>query len=382
MALRTERDPPYAFAGRKAEIGSLGERLERVRRTRRSTAGLALVEGIPGIGKTTLLDEVGTRFTARDNCVLHVPLLLEALDNDRNFIQAFFERLEPKTRKYFGGVVQGLSVNSLGSVTFAPSGETTLMEVLNDVSKSAWWRDKTVLITIDEVQNAGRQHERILNLLHKGFGENIPILAVCAGLSTSTSALSDIGISRLAGKIALDCLSSEEAREAFIEGLDAALKEEGLYEARATLDEAIDFDAIIVETDSFPAHITTAIRSAVHHVRARERLNTNDVKHTITKQRMRYYASQLNSARIPPEVLAPLMGALQQQQAITRTSLEGFIRKMPVLLDAPNRETARDEVIYKLMRAGVIQQHPETGRFSTGIPSMSTYVLELGHSEN
>ena len=55
---RTSRDEPYHFAGRREELTVLHERLDEVTETSESLGGMALVTGVPGVGKTQL----GRRF--------------------------------------------------------------------------------------------------------------------------------------------------------------------------------------------------------------------------------------------------------------------------------------------------------------------------------
>ena len=56
---RTSRDEPYHFAGRREELAVLHSRLDEVHETGESVGGVALVTGVPGIGKTQLGRQFG-----------------------------------------------------------------------------------------------------------------------------------------------------------------------------------------------------------------------------------------------------------------------------------------------------------------------------------
>lgn len=72
---RTSRDEPYHFAGRREELAVLHGRLDEVIEAGESLGGVALVTGVPGVGKTQL----GRRFAKeaqarRDATVKHLAI--------------------------------------------------------------------------------------------------------------------------------------------------------------------------------------------------------------------------------------------------------------------------------------------------------------------
>ena len=66
--LRSQREPPRYFAGRARELGALNGRLDDLCETGDPTGGMALVVGVPGVGKTQLVrtDGFGNGCATRD----------------------------------------------------------------------------------------------------------------------------------------------------------------------------------------------------------------------------------------------------------------------------------------------------------------------------
>ena len=52
--LRSEREPPPYFAGRAKELAALRKRLDDLCETGDPSGGMALIIGVPGVGKTQL----------------------------------------------------------------------------------------------------------------------------------------------------------------------------------------------------------------------------------------------------------------------------------------------------------------------------------------
>lgn len=72
--LGSARDAPLYFAGRRSELDVLRERLEHIRRTGDPRGGLALIDGIQGVGKTQLLKQFASAAAKeRGTAVPHVP---------------------------------------------------------------------------------------------------------------------------------------------------------------------------------------------------------------------------------------------------------------------------------------------------------------------
>ena len=77
--LGLDRSSPVYFAGRATELAALDTHLADIRRGER--CGIALIDGIPGVGKTQLLREFAARAQARDSAVRHVDLQTNDLND-------------------------------------------------------------------------------------------------------------------------------------------------------------------------------------------------------------------------------------------------------------------------------------------------------------
>ena len=80
--LRSEREPPPHFAGRVKELAALRRRLEDLCETGDPGGGMALIVGVPGIGKTQL----GRKF-AEDAVASEAALDIRRLATDTSMLE-------------------------------------------------------------------------------------------------------------------------------------------------------------------------------------------------------------------------------------------------------------------------------------------------------
>ena len=67
LALATERGPPPHFAGRRSELAAMLRRLDLVREHGHAKSGIALVTGVPGIGKTQFAEKFASEVEVGGN---------------------------------------------------------------------------------------------------------------------------------------------------------------------------------------------------------------------------------------------------------------------------------------------------------------------------
>ena len=167
--LGLDRSRPLHFAGRKAELAALDVHLAEIRRGER--CGIALIDGIPGVGKTQLLHEFAKRTREKDSSVATVDLQT----NDLN---------DPAA-EIFESIVAPLLDGKAIPKAAAQSGLGNMLRRSDD----RLWKKKALLVTIDEVHNISPAGRSVLSMLHRG-SHGRPIMVVAAGLTSSMKVLS------------------------------------------------------------------------------------------------------------------------------------------------------------------------------------------------
>ena len=230
---RTSRDEPYHFAGRREELAVLHGRLDEVIDAGESLGGVALMTGVPGVGKTQL----GRRFAKeaqarRDATVKHLAISSGMLADDLSLFLAIGRALasenefrkvaetDTRTTAACGaiGIVKGnvakehvRHTGSLGSLLLATKG-------------SAAWRHTVLVLTVDELQGVKPAGMAALAELHLGL-HGCPILLLGIGLQHTLRVLesgdSGAGLSRPATHLRLGTMATDDAEEAITGALEA-----------------------------------------------------------------------------------------------------------------------------------------------------------------
>ena len=256
--LGLDRSSPVHFAGRTAELAALDKHLADIRHGERS--GIALIDGIPGAGKTQLLQEFAKRAQAKDSTVAHV----ELQTNDFN---------DPAA-EVFASIVAPLREDG---ETFRDGAARSGFGTMLRESDSRLWENKALIVTVDEVQNISPEGRSVLSVLHEGR-HGRPIMVVGAGLTNSMKALSAARetltgtvdrdtISRIATVLTLGHLSRAETEEALLETVAQCT---GLAIPRQLL------DALAEASFGFPQHVHCYARACVETAEVLERLDTRD----------------------------------------------------------------------------------------------------------
>lgn len=226
--LRTARDRPPYFAGRVRELALLNERLGDLCETGDPSAGMTVILGVPGVGKTQLAREFAEQAVkcrgATD--VRWLPMHPTTLESaDANVFMALMKAVggEDEGRKVADlaaerSGVGGGGVGFTASVTIdRPRDTGTLGRLLADSRTEGIWDGKALVLTIDELQSVAPAGMKTLRVLHQGE-HGCPILLVGIGLQHTPRVLANppgaAGISRLAQKIPLTALGDSEAVDA------------------------------------------------------------------------------------------------------------------------------------------------------------------------
>lgn len=295
LADRGDRSAPVVFAGRADEFALLERAIRGVRNGEEGHT--VVIQGVPGVGKTTLLGEFAARLLVRGvdelNPVIPVKLAATAMDSkaaaiveeidsafcDLNASDWWRRAVDKATdgAHFLGNALFTAATRKpLGEFTVASRALDSLNLVLNDYASLRFGRrGSTILLLVDEAQNLPdtpmvRRH---LEALHVSGTGGSSVMLACFGLGNTVERLADLGLSRLAtGHVrTVGALSGEDAREVVAGTLDVVFAQHAF--ANGPLDEqgrekwiGAVADAIVDESGGFPHHLTNGCRALAQAV--------------------------------------------------------------------------------------------------------------------
>ena len=377
MRLKTERSHPPHFAGRQAELAMLLAHAKAVVETpAEAEAGMALIDGVQGVGKTALLQEltakaVGNGITVlkvhtgglRDPAALFVRMMTGV--GMRRGKAETLAGLRRTTRTVKAGV------SGLGSsrVVESPARDRHDIDaLLANTQDDRLWRGKGVLVIVDEIQNIDDAGMSALASLHEGV-HGCPVAVVGAGLQHALSVLanSQPNISRPAMHITLGPLAAAEAQDAIGIGLK-------------NLGHRADDDAVArlaAESQGFPHHIWCYMAGAESAIEEHGALQTEVALRRALdegdKRRIGYYWDRLRSMEhATPGAFPPMLAVVAAMVAKGDTRLTH--REAIAAIDS---ETAAGEdanaILNNALAKGVLTKE-RTGAFRFGIPSFHAFM--------
>ena len=366
---RNSRDAPYHFAGRVEELVMLNDRLRLVAETGSTRGGLALVTGVPGAGKSTLVSEF-VALSVTSSGVAAIDGGVPQLDNPTHLFlrmggaigaqEEFKEIADIHTQKK-GGHLGAFSVRA--GLDYEHVRTTIGLEGLLQASAEAGlWKNKTLIVSIDELQTVEKQQARTLKLLHEGIHHCpiLPILIVGAGLQNTQAVLGGYGMSRVDDGVMLGPLE----RDATIEVISKSLEDFNRAAPPHVINELAE------ASHDFPQHIHGYITAALNAVQASVGWLDPDMLSKVIadgdKRRARYYNARLNAMGRGYSKMKPVIGcmvqggvrALSMQAAIDAVDAAGF----------PGEQAVEDAIQH-----GVLTLEPEE-HVSFGIPSFHNYM--------
>ena len=401
LAKASDRTAPTVFAGRKGEFALLNDAVRGVQRGEKGHT--VVIQGVPGVGKTALLNEYATRLLAAnadaEQPVIPVPLQSGVLNTPPSAIVEEIDRRfrELGASKKWDRVANRAvdSVALLGNALFAavtrknihefiPSARApdSLPIALEDyVAFRFDRRESTIVLLVDEAQNL---HDTLrvrdyLEVLHGGITGHTQVLLVCFGLVNTTARLAELGLSRLARGHArsLGVLSDEDAQQVVTGTLDVALANNAFEDGspadthRATwIGEATT--AILAESGNFPHHLTNgccALAELVLEEGLADRPPVGKLRDRCREHKREYYAARLQPWSRHTIALAYAFAAEDGRW----TPVDDVVA---ALMAADNRGRSVDEeaalaVVDGLCATGFVEQG--VGAFRPLLPSLSAH---------
>ena len=377
--LGTERNAPPHFAGRTRELGALAAYAEYVFRNSDPTGGMVLIDGVPGSGKTQLLRQFAARQQANSN-VLLLSVTTADMPEDAKSLMFLIASAMPVGRRKALGIVdeerraRSFSLAGIGKFDWDnPSApDLPITEMLRLSRDTGWWRNQSMIISIDEIQTIEPPARKMLRVLHEGL-HGCPIMVVCAGLNHAASVLASPKdgphtISRCALRLSLGSLGDEEAREAVVRGL-------GNLGVACPADVG---EKLAAASTGFPQHVHGYIAGAVAASETfADPTDGGFLKSALARGdeiRRQYYEARLSAMQVPKGIVYFLAGAMDDAGK-SAMYLHEVVRALANLPAGYNPDGSPPKaMIDSAVEAGVLVE--EAGRYSFGIPSFHAYALE------
>ena len=377
--LGAERNAPPHFAGRTDELSRLAGYADYVFGNSDPSGGIVLIDGVPGSGKTQLMRRFVERRQAGGDGVLALTVTTADIPEDARGLMFLIASAMPVGRRKALGIVgeerraKSLSLAGVGKVDWdnPTAPDLPITEMLRSSKDTGWWKDQSMVVSIDEIQTIEPSARKMLRVLHEGL-HGCPILVVCAGLRHSTDVLADSTddphtISRCALRLSLGRLSEDEAREAIAQGL-ANLG----VECPADVSEKLAAASM-----GFPQHVHGYLAGAM--AAAGEIGDPSDTRFLDAalargdEIRRQYYEARLSAMRAPEGIAYFLAGAMHDggREAMHLHEVVAALERLPAGYNPDGLPPM--QVIDAGVKAGVLVK--EAGLYSFGIPSFQEHAL-------
>lgn len=404
LAETSDRTTPAVFAGRGDEFNLLDS---AVRGAQRGEVGhTVVIEGVPGSGKTALLNEYAVRLLSAgadaETPVVPVPLQPSEIDAlPAAIVQAIDRRFRDfeASGEWKRRVNQALGEASLiGNVMFTtltrksfkdftPSARSpgSFFVVLEEYVSFRFDRRKsTIVLLVDEAQNLNdtTRVRNFLGTVHTSTTERTQVLLACFGLGNTASRLRELGLSRLATdhKRSIDVLPDEDAKQVVDGTLEIAL-------ADIFNEEPIDRDqrsrwidsaasAILNESANFPHHLTNGCR-ALARIVLDEGISKDPpirkLRELCRTHRRQYYEARLEPWKANTTALAEVFGR-ESNEWVQVGDVKRALMASDDLGDPVDGQAA-SAIVRHLSANGYIEV--STGKCRPALPSLTSHFADI-----
>ena len=369
----TDRDMPYRFGGRPAELELLEKRLAFIRESGDARGGMALVTGVPGAGKTTLAAEFANRcqrikgvetITADVTCLENPVDLFVSIGRKirkHDITDKFMQIADVHSRRTAGKVDAGLVAGQLDHDIVRQTSPFT--RLLRKSAEKGLWKRKALVLVIDELQTIEAPQAPVLHGLHMGR-HGCPIMVVGAGLQNTASVLSSHGISRLSNETVMELKPLR--RNETIDVIDGSLAKFDIQPSEQVLER------LAAATHDFPQHIHTYIGAVIDTADAAGGWRDRDVDKALIagdESRAMYYKRRLEAMGNGHQKMLPVIDHMRR---IGATSLYKW--EAEDVISSTGRVNGTESVAAAI-RHGVLTVNK--GLVSFGIPSFHSHMHEL-----
>ena len=378
--LRSQREPPPYFAGRVKELAALRERLDDLCETGDPTGGVALIVGVPGVGKTQLARKFAEEATRREG-----PRRIFRMELNTRTLKAvdlivFMDMMKALGKEKAGRQVADIQPNTsrVGVGALSAKVEVSrehvrrthdLTSLMRDSLDRGLWQGQALVVTIDELQAVDAVGIETLRALHLGE-HGCPVLVLGVGLQHTQLVLGNpadgsSGISRVAEPIKLAPLSYEEALEAIDRNMRAMGHETG--------EESVV--ALAKASHGFPQHIHGYLKGAIEAISRYGSLETErsleDALKAGDQARADYYETRL-SMLPDQDAMLPVIETLLEtgRKSLRRSEAVAVVGNRSAEASSDGENILQQAIAHGVLTLG-------KGGVSFGIPSFHSHMEQL-----
>ncbi len=352
-------------------------------------AGLTIVlQGAPGAGKTAVLTHLEKEWDGKKDRPHILPVDQISLEDPETAALEIIRKIDPsKAKDYRQKVVTNTGariclggLGAEGSTTRATDPEAASFSILKEVLPPQDWK-QPLCILVDEIQNVGKIHEKVLTALHLGT-HRLPIVPIYAGLANSTDALAAVGLSRLQiGNVrTLGALAGEEVRSCVKQMLVNCRIDLGAGYAVRCLS-----DWIVERSEGWPQHVRTEA-AALFWALGPAKGAIQDIDIDAMTDRAFKYRNESYEARQSTEManadhlVAAVMKELPADGGLRRSNVLDFIEKK--IASAPDHRSWKlpkgmdtDLFLDHLIQKGAMQPF-DADKLACPIPSLRAWLID------
>lgn len=372
--LRPERDLPYVFVGRSRELNGLENHFNVISCRKHGSSGLVLVSGIPGIGKTQLIEKFA-REKEEAGEALWLRLHPEDLSNNRVLtrLRSALRLLQTKDRW------TDVEVSLLGLKTNIARDQKyeDLTSGLDQLVQNK--HKQPIIVTVDEVQNLQQSQANILSTFHTGTPD-LPMMVICAGLQNSYSVLQKRGLGRVGEVFEIDLLDQSDCSSAIEQMLDVW----------GCVVDGIDLESVALKvqelassTQGFPCHLQSHLSALKAVILERgktfgSREDWKQVDKISKNKRNAYYSGRIEalgfpSAGVVMHRIAKLLNERKNGSFKTASSAD-IIQILNSVEEDGMVDIDKGKALIRLIESGCLKVE-EYSFYAIPIPSFQQYLL-------
>ena len=370
---RGEREPALIFRGRNEIREFLRSNLRRIRAVDSNAGFLQVIQGAPGVGKTSLLHQLEKDLTSEDLTCVHVQS--DQLNSPRDLLSEFirgigvstswlYESAHVKTGGRLGlsdtGITQDKTTTQFSALEVA-SAYDSIWGVMQQIQ--AIPQKHVFLLLVDETQQQKEilteSFKLIARQLLAGDTKGIKVYPIFAGLSDTVKTLTLCGLSRLPEPIQLGSLALKEAEEVVLATLNT--QQTGIDSLVAEEDALIVAHSLALASEGWPRHLHAYLTSFADELAnglatpaAHFYLDLDKVLDRGHVNRFLYYERRLEHSNISVVVTQSMMSCLSQNPGAESLTARDLLDYVPSRVSGPSIETIESE-IERAEHAGLLQ---------------------------
>ena len=358
-----DRGPAKYFHGRKQIIDTFNSTLRFYRANKRGT--IFLIQGAPGAGKTALLDVLSNQAKPKGWAVADISV--EDLYTPASMAQSLGKSYTIDSEY---ALKEGIKFIE-GGIVESVAGHANPREILKHLSP-----ETGLILLLDEAQHLNNllnpqdvktSTTSTLNAIHNGeLGK--PVMLLTAGLSTTETALSSLGVSRFVGECTVQLGRLDKESEC------AVIRDWLTQSGGGAEDTTIWVEAIAEKTHGWPQHIISYVKPALKYLKSSHGKMTDRGLEFVIESgnefRLQYYDGRAHDIDKEHRVaLARAVMDVPIDGTTTRTAIIHSLKQSDL-----TQEEA-DALFKRALEQGILDKR-KSGKYGIPIPSLHRWLID------